>query len=145
MKIKKLYKKAVVPYYATIGSAGLDLSICINTDTIVLYPNKTELVGTGFAFEIPKGYVGLIYIRSSVGAKQGIVLANGTGVIDSDYRGEIMLPLKNTTDTPIVLNNGSRVAQIVITPILITNVDITSSLKDTERGVGGFGSTGGVL
>lgn len=141
LKVKRLRKKAIMPHYATEGSAGLDLSICIDTDTVLLTPHKTTLVGCGLAFSIPKGYVGLVYIRSSVGTKQGIILANQVGVIDSDYRGEVMLPLYNRTDVPIVLNNGTRVAQLVITPILSANIEEVNKLDDTKRGDGGFGST----
>lgn len=141
LKVKKLRKKAIVPQYATEGSAGLDLSVCIDMDTVLLEPHKTTMVGCGLAFSIPKGYVGLVYIRSSVGAKQGIILANQVGVIDSDYRGEVILPLYNITDVPIVLNNGTRVAQLVITPILSANIEEVNKLDDTKRGDGGFGST----
>lgn len=142
MKIKKLHQKAVVPHYATEGSAGLDLTVISDNDTIVIPYQGTMLCRTGLAFEIPKGYVGLIYIRSSVGSKLDLVLSNQVGVIDSDYRGEVMLPLRNLGRSARVINSGTRIAQMVITPINQVDIEITDELSETKRGVGGFGSTG---
>jgi len=142
MRIKKLHEKAVVPHYATEGSAGLDLTVISDNDTIVIPYQSTMLCRTGLAFEIPKGYVGLIYIRSSVGSKLDLVLSNQVGVIDSDYRGEVMLPLRNLGRSARVINSGTRIAQMIITPINQVDIEITDELSETKRGVGGFGSTG---
>nr|DAP18011.1 MAG TPA: dUTPase [Caudoviricetes sp.] len=142
MRIKKLHEKAVVPHYATEGSAGLDLTVISDNDTIVIPYNSTMLCRTGLSFEIPKGYVGLIYIRSSVGAKLDLVLSNQVGVIDSDYRGEVMLPLRNLGRGRRVIESGTRIAQMVITPILSSNIEVVDELTETKRGDGGFGSTG---
>lgn len=142
MRIKKLHQKAVVPHYATVGSAGLDLTVISDNDTIVIPYQSTMLCRTGLAFEIPKGYVGLIYIRSSVGTRLDLVLSNQVGVIDSDYRGEVMLPLRNLGRSARVINSGTRIAQMVITPINQVDIEITDELSETKRGVGGFGSTG---
>lgn len=142
MRIKKLHEKAVVPHYATEGSAGLDLTVISDNDTIVIPYNSTILCRTGLSFEIPKGYVGLIYIRSSVGTKLDLVLSNQVGVIDSDYRGEVMLPLRNLGRGARVIESGTRIAQMVITPILSSNIEVVDELTETKRGVGGFGSTG---
>lgn len=142
MRIKKLHEKAVVPHYATEGSAGLDLTVISDNDTIVIPYNSTMLCRTGLSFEIPKGYVGLIYIRSSVGTKLDLVLSNQVGVIDSDYRGEVMLPLRNLGRGARVIESGTRIAQMVITPILSSNIEVVDELTETKRGDGGFGSTG---
>lgn len=142
MRIKKLHEKAVVPHYATEGSAGLDLTVISDEDTIIIPYQSTMLCRTGLSFEIPKGYVGLIYIRSSVGSKLDLVLSNQVGVIDSDYRGEVMLPLRNLGRSARVIENGTRVAQMVITPINQVDIEVTEELSETKRGDGGFGSTG---
>lgn len=142
MRIKKLHEKAVVPHYATVGSAGLDLTVISDEDTIVIPYQSTMLCRTGLSFEIPKGYVGLIYIRSSVGSKLDLVLSNQVGVIDSDYRGEVMLPLRNLGRGARVINSGTRIAQMVITPINQVDIEVVDELSETKRGVGGFGSTG---
>ena len=141
MRIKKLHEKAVVPHYATEGSAGLDLTVISDEDTIVIPYQGTKLCRTGLSFEIPKGYVGLVYIRSSVGAKLDLVLSNQVGVIDSDYRGEVMLPLRNLGRGARVIESGTRIAQMVITPILSSNIEVVDELTETKRGNGGFGST----
>lgn len=142
MKIKKLHQKAVVPHYATEGSAGLDLTVISDEDTIIIPYQSTMLCRTGLSFEIPKGYVGLIYIRSSVGTKLDLVLSNQVGVIDSDYRGEVMLPLRNLGRSARVIETGTRIAQMVITPINQVDIEVVDELSETKRGVGGFGSTG---
>lgn len=142
MRIKKLHEKAVVPHYATVGSAGLDLTVISDEDTIVIPYQSTMLCRTGLSFEIPKGYVGLIYIRSSVGSKLDLVLSNQVGVIDSDYRGEVMIPLRNLGRGARVINSGTRIAQMLITPINQVNIEVANELSETKRGVGGFGSTG---
>lgn len=142
MRIKKLHQKAVVPHYATEGSAGLDLTVISDNDTIVIPYKSTMLCRTGLSFEIPKGYVGLIYIRSSIGSKLDLVLSNQVGVIDSDYRGEVMIPLRNLGRGARVINSGTRIAQMLITPINQVDIEVVDELSETKRGVGGFGSTG---
>ena len=142
MRIKKLHQKAVVPHYATEGSAGLDLTVISDNDTIIIPYKSTMLCRTGLSFEIPKGYVGLIYIRSSIGTKLDLVLSNQVGVIDSDYRGEVMLPLRNLGRSARVINSGTRIAQMIITPINQVGIEVVKELSETKRGDGGFGSTG---
>lgn len=142
MRIKKLHEKAVVPHYATEGSAGLDLTVISDEDTIIIPYQSTMLCRTGLSFEIPKGYVGLIYIRSSIGSKLDLVLSNQVGVIDSDYRGEVMLPLRNLGRSARVIESGTRIAQMLITPINQVDIEVVDELSETKRGVGGFGSTG---
>lgn len=142
MRIKKLHQKAVVPHYATEGSAGLDLTVISDNDTIVIPYKSTMLCRTGLSFEIPKGYVGLIYIRSSIGSKLDLVLSNQVGVIDSDYRGEVMIPLRNLGRGARVINSGTRIAQMIITPINQVGIEVVKELSETKRGDGGFGSTG---
>lgn len=139
VKVKKLVENAVLPKYGTEFSAGADL---VNAgDTVVIGPSKTVIIHTGIALEIPVGLVGLIYARSGLATKRGLAPANKVGVIDSDYRGEIMVALHNHTDKAQTVESGERVAQIVITPY-VTATFVEGDLDDTVRGEGGFGSTG---
>jgi dUTP pyrophosphatase len=140
LKIKKLNDKAVTPSYGSACAAGADLYSC--EDAISFAPGETKLVHTGLAMEIPQGYVGLIYARSGIATKRGLAPANKVGVIDSDYRGEIMVALHNHSDKEACIEAGERVAQIVITPYLTVNFTEADALDDTARGEGGFGSTG---
>lgn len=140
LKIKKLNDKATIPSYGSLCAAGADLYSC--EDELIFAPGETKLVHTGIAMQIPDGYVGLIYARSGIATKRGLAPANKVGVIDSDYRGEIMVALHNHSDADAKIEAGERVAQIVITPYLTVNFVETNELDDTERGVGGFGSTG---
>lgn len=140
LKIKKLNDKAVTPSYGSACAAGADLYSC--EDVISFAPGETKLVHTGLAMEIPQGYVGLIYARSGIATKRGLAPANKVGVIDSDYRGEIMVALHNHSDKEACIEAGERVAQIVITPYLTVNFTEADALDDTARGEGGFGSTG---
>lgn len=126
------------PEYRTKGSAGADLKVAMD---LVLLPNHTQVVSTGISLAIPEGFVGLIFPRSGL-ASRGITLANSVGVIDSDYRGEIMVALKNTSMDPVALTYGDRVAQIVFIPITQFPFVQTETLDTTVRGTGGFGSTG---
>lgn len=139
--VKKLDEKAVVPKYATEFSAGADLYALSDTETSFL-PNETKIVHTGIALEIPEGYVGLIYARSGLATKRGLAPANKVGVIDADYRGEIMVALFNQTQEVQKIEAGERIAQIVIAPFLKAEFEETNELSDTVRGEGGFGSTG---
>lgn len=140
LKIKKLNDNAVMPTYGSDCAAGADLYSC--EGEITFNPDETKLVHTGLAMEIPNGYVGLIYARSGIATKRGLAPANKVGVIDSDYRGEIMVALHNHSASVQKIDAGERIAQIVITPYLAVNYIEASDLDDTKRGVGGFGSTG---
>ncbi len=141
VKLKKLNDKAVIPAYGTPFSAGADL-YAVTDETVTVAPGQTYLVHTGIAVEIPEGYAGLIYARSGLATKKGLAPANKVGVIDSDYRGEIMIPMYNHSDVPAVINNGERVAQMIIMPYLSAEFTETDELDDTARGDRGFGSTG---
>jgi len=140
MKLKRLRTGAVLPHRATKGSAGYDLYACID-DPVTVGPGETVKLPTGWAMEIPSGYVGYIFARSSMGAKYGVVPANGVGVIDSDYRGEVSVLLFNHSHTLHTIQPGDRVAQLVISPVLTPILEEAAALTDTQRGSGGFGST----
>ena len=141
VNIKKLNEKAVVPTYGSEFSAGADLYACID-EPLTIDAGKTVLVHTGIAMEIPTGYVGLVFARSGLASKKGLAPANKVGVIDADYRGEIMVALHNHSDEARTVEAGERVAQIAILPFLAANFEVVDELTDTARGVGGFGSTG---
>lgn len=141
LKIKKFDARATVPTYGTEFSAGADLYSMVGDD-ITVEPHKTVLVHTGLAFEIPEGYVGLIFARSGIATKRGLAPANKVGVIDADYRGEIMVALHNHSDEAASLEGGERVAQIAIVPFLKAEFFVVDELSDSVRGAGGFGSTG---
>ena len=130
-----------LPYYATDGAAALDLHACLDSD-VVIAPHERVFLPTGIAVAIPEGYVGIMAVRSSMGAKHGINLANGIGVIDSDYRGQLHVTLYNTTEQPYTVHSGDRVAQLMIMPVARPAIQVVDSLPKTERGTGGFGSTG---
>ncbi len=140
LKIKKLSDKATIPSYGSSHAAGADLYSAQEETTIL--PGETKLVHTGLAMQIPEGYVGLIYARSGIATKRGLAPANKVGVIDSDYRGEIMVSIFNHSPHLQTIAAGERVAQIVITPYLTVNFTEADELDDTDRGTGGFGSTG---
>jgi len=141
VNIKKLDDRAVIPTYGTVFSAGADLYACMN-DTVTVAPGETYLVHTGISVAIPEGYAGLIYARSGLATKKGLAPANKVGVIDADYRGEIMVALHNHSAQPAEIENGERIAQMVITPFLTAEFVERDELDETERGAGGFGSTG---
>ncbi|MBR3767003.1 MAG: dUTP diphosphatase [Clostridia bacterium] len=141
VKIKKLNDKATVPTYGSPFSAGADLYACEDAP-VTIEPGKTVLVHTGLSFEIPEGFAGLIYARSGLATKKGLAPANKVGVIDSDYRGEVMVSLYNQSDVPQTVEPGERLAQMVITPFLKADFILADELSDTVRGEGGFGSTG---
>lgn len=137
----KLHPDAVMPTYGSSCAAGADLYALAEED-ILIGAGKTVFVRTGIAMEIPEGYVGLIFARSSMGAKRNLAPANKVGVIDSDYRGEIQVVLHNHGATDQTVCPGERIAQLVIVPYLRAEFTECTSLSDTERGEGGFGSTG---
>lgn len=141
VRIKKLNENAVIPTYGSQFSAGADLYACEET-AVTIEPHKTVLVHTGLSFEIPEGFAGLIYARSGLASKKGLAPANKVGVIDADYRGEVMVSLHNHTDIPQTVEPFERVAQMVITPFLKADFTVADELSDTVRGAGGFGSTG---
>ena len=140
LKIKKLDEKAIIPTYGTEYSAGADLYALLDED-LEIKPGETVMIKTGLAMAIPTGYVGLIYARSSLGSKKGLAPANKVGVIDSDYRGEIKVPLFNQSKETQIISKNERIAQIIFTPYLKVNFQETNELDDTTRGTGGFGST----
>ena len=141
INIKKLNENAVVPTYGSEFSAGADL-YALADEPIVIEAHKTVLVHTGVAMEIPTGYVGLVFARSGLATKRALAPANKVGVIDSDYRGEIMVALHNHGDEPKTVESGERIAQLVLVPYLTAEFDEVDELSDTVRGEGGFGSTG---
>ena len=141
MRIKKLRENAFVPTYGSPESAGADLYACLESD-VIIEPGKTVFIPTGLAMEVPKGYAGLIYARSSLGSKRGLAPANKVGVVDSDYRGEVMVALHNHGALPQTVTGGERIAQLLITPVLAPAFVEIDELSDTARGAGGFGSTG---
>lgn len=132
-------KNAKTPTRGTEYSAGWDLYTC---EEVTLEPGQAKLVGTGLKIEIPTGLFGAIYPRSGMATKQGIVLKNLTGIIDSDYRGEVGLPLWNTSNGVVSISAGTRVAQIIFQPYAMIGGFIEDVITDTERGEGGFGHTG---
>lgn len=139
--VKKLNPKAILPSYGTEFSAGADLYACLESE-ITVAPGETVFVPTGLAMEIPQGYAGLIYARSGLACKKGLAPANKVGVIDADYRGEIMVALYNHSPNAVTLADGERIAQMIITPFLSVSFSQTDTLSETVRGAGGFGSTG---
>ena len=141
MNIKKLNEKAMIPTYGSASAAGADLYACEETEVTIL-PGETKLIHTGIAMEIPEGLVGLIYARSGLATKKGLAPANKVGVVDSDYRGEIMVALHNHGSVAQTVAYGERIAQMVFAPYMAADFSVVEELGDTARGVGGFGSTG---
>ncbi len=141
VRVKKLHPKAVLPTYGSLEAAGADLYACLE-EAVTIQPGESYFVPTGIALEVPKGCAGLVYARSSMGAKRGLAPANKVGVIDSDYRGEIKVVLHNHSKQPQTVEPGERVAQFIITPVLTPVYEEVEELSDTSRGTGGFGSTG---
>lgn len=141
IRVKKLSPKAILPTYGSAEAAGADLYACLE-EPVTVAPGETVWIPTGIALEVPRGCAGLVYARSSLGVKRGLAPANKVGVIDSDYRGEIRVVLLNHGKEPQTLAHGERVAQFVITPVLTPAYEEVAELSDTQRGVGGFGSTG---
>lgn len=141
IRVKRLHPNAVLPTYGSSEAAGADLYACLD-EAVMIQPGEVFWVPTGIALEVPKGCAGLIYARSSMGAKRGLAPANKVGVIDSDYRGEIRVVLLNHSKEPQTIAPGERIAQFVITPVLTPEYEEVGALSDTDRGTGGFGSTG---
>jgi dUTP pyrophosphatase len=141
IKVKKLRENAILPTYGSAEAAGADLYACLEAD-VTIAPGKTAFIPTGLAMELPRGCAGLIYARSGLACKRGLAPANKVGVIDSDYRGEFIVALHNHGLEPQTVANGERIAQLIITPVLTPAYEETDHLSTTDRGVGGFGSTG---
>lgn len=137
--IKKLHADAVVPTYATHGDAGADLT---SVEHVVIAPGATAIVATGIAMAIPVGYVGLVHPRSGLAAKNGITVLNTPGTIDAGYRGEVKVILINHSASDFVVEPGMRIAQLVIQEVCAATFPLVDDLDETERGAGGFGSTG---
>ena len=137
----KLEDNAIVPTYGTPFSAGADIYALPNGD-IEIKPGETKLIHTGIALQIPEGYGGFIFARSGIATKRGLAPANKVGVIDSDYRGEIMVSIHNHSNSAQIIASGERVAQLVIMPYIKAEFSETDNLDETQRAAGGFGSTG---
>lgn len=139
--VKKLCQNAIIPTYGSLEAAGADLYACLS-EPVTIMPGEIGWIPTGIALEVPRGCAGLIYARSSLGVKRGLAPANKVGVIDSDYRGEIRVVLLNHGKEPQTITHGERIAQFVITPVITPAFKEVSELSSTDRGTGGFGSTG---
>ena len=139
--VKKLDERAILPTYGSEYAAGADL-YALAEEEIVFQPGETKFVRTGLAMEIPEGYAGLIYARSGLACKRGLAPANKVGVVDADYRGEVMVALHNHSNTVQKISVGERIAQLVVAPFLKASFTEAETLNETVRGAGGFGSTG---
>ena len=142
VKYVKLNENAIVPSYGTEFSAGADIYALLDKNSVTINPGETYLVHTGIAIEIPKGYAGFVFARSGLSTKKGLAPANKVGVIDCDYRGEIMTPLYNQSSKPQTIENGERIAQIVFMPYIKADFQCAQNLDESDRSTGGFGSTG---
>lgn len=142
LKVKKLNPNAKIPQRATEGSAGMDLYACIE-EPVVIRPHERAMIPTGIAIALESPhYAALIYARSGLAIKKGIAPANCVGVVDSDYRGEVCVGLLNSSEEPFTVEPFERIAQMVISPVELPEIEEADSLDETERGAGGFGSTG---
>lgn len=141
IKIKKLSENAKLPRYGSEFAAGADLYACEPTP-VVLLSGETKFIHTGIALELPEGYAGLVYARSGLACKQDLAPANKVGVVDCDYRGEVMVALHNHGKEVRTVSGGDRIAQLVVAPVIHADFEEAETLSDTVRGVGGFGSTG---
>ena len=139
--VKILREGASLPTYGTELAAGADLYACLEAP-VTIAPGATAFVTTGIALEVPVGCAGLVYARSGIACKRGLAPANKVGVVDSDYRGEIMVALHNHGDVAQTIEHGERIAQFIITPVLTPAYEVVEELSDTARNTGGFGSTG---
>ena len=141
IRVKLLRENAILPTYGSEQAAGADLYACLEAP-VVIHPGETAFIPTGISLEVPVGCAGLIYARSGMACKRDLAPANKVGVVDSDYRGEIIVALHNHGNAAQTVDNGERVAQFVITPVLTPAYVAADSLSDTARNQGGFGSTG---
>ena len=138
---KKLNDKAVIPSYQTTHAAAMDIAACLD-EPVTIAPHERALIPTGFAMALPLGYEAQIRARSGLGAKYGIMPANAVGTIDADYRGEIFVPLLNTSNETFVVEPGMRIAQMIVQEYETVQWEEADDLDETTRGLGGFGSTG---
>ena len=141
IRIKLVRPTSVIPTYQSDTAAGADIYADID-EILTIQPHCTAIIPSGFCIEIPAGYVGLVCARSGLSAKRGLAPANKVGVIDSDYRGEVCVSLHNHGTEPADISPRERIAQLVIVPVLSASFEVSESLTETERGSGGFGSTG---
>ncbi len=141
IEVKKLTETAVMPTRGSSEAAGYDLYADL-AEPAVIPPHETRMIGTGLAMEIPKGYFGAIFARSGLALKESLRPANCVGVVDSDYRGPFMIAVHNDGETERVITHGTRIAQMVVIPYLSVDFEEAEELDETERGAGGFGSTG---
>ena len=141
IRVKKLRPGATLPAYGSLGAAGADLTACLEAP-VTIGPGQTAFIPTGIALEVPEGCAGLVYARSGMACRQGLAPANKVGVIDSDYRGEILVALHNHGGEARTIEPGQRIAQLLITPVLTPAYEEAAELSDTARNAGGFGSTG---
>ena len=141
LQVKKLDSRAKLPTYGTPFSAGADLYVCMD-EPVTIQPGTTVLLPTGLSIAVPVGYAGLIYARSGMATKRDLAPANKVGVIDSDYRGPLMVSLHNHGSRSQTVEPGERVAQLIITPVMMPEMTEVQELDETDRGSGGFGSTG---
>lgn len=141
IKVKKLDENAIIPTKGSEESAGMDLYSC-TSERIVIMPHETAIIHTGIAVELPKGTFGGIFARSGLACKKGLAPANKVGVVDSDFRGELLVALHNHSDLPQTIEPMERVAQLIILSYIPAEFEEVEELSDTERGTGGFGSTG---
>lgn len=144
LQVRRLDPRAVLPRYQTAGSAGMDLAACLERDdaTLVIEPGRIRTVPTRLSMAIPAGYEAQVRPRSGLATKSGVTLPNAPGTIDSDYRGEVLVPLINLGTEAFTVTHGMRVAQLVIAPVAQVRIEETTELDATARGAGGFGSTG---
>lgn len=142
VKVKKIHPDAVMPKYGTEFAAGADLFACLDVDKLEIPSSQSVFIHTGICLQIPDGLVGLVYARSGLACKRGLAPSNKVGVIDSDYRGEIIVSLHNHSDVTQTVENKERIAQIVFTPYIAAALEESDVLDGTDRGAGGFGSTG---
>ena len=146
LKIKalspKIGREIPTPFYASTGAAAMDLHACMD-EAVVIPAGERRIIPTGLAIALPSAdYVALIFARSGLGVKHGIAPANCVGVIDSDYRGELMVGLQNSGDSDFTIQPADRIAQLMITPVVQASITMVEELDETQRGAGGFGSTG---
>lgn len=142
IEVKKLNDSAILPTAGSAFAAGYDLYACLPQGAVTIAPGETRKVGTGLSMAVPEGYFGGVFARSGLATKQGLRPANCVGVCDSDYRGEYIVPLYNDSGEPRTVSHGDRIAQLIVIPFLAAEFTETDSLPDTDRGTGGFGSTG---
>ena len=141
VQVKKLDSRAILPTHGSPDAAGYDLYACLDAD-VTVPPHATVQIGTGLSLALPVGTFGAVFARSGLAAKEGLRPANCVGVCDSDYRGEYIVALHNDSDAPRVVRHGDRIAQLVLLPFLPMEFAEVAALGETQRGAGGFGSTG---